>query len=211
MKFIPVTILILLFASIAYAGSLNEQIEAIQKTYQDIETISADFTQTTYVKLIDKTVTKQGKFYFKKGGKLRIEYKGDPEKHYVSDGTKLWIYNVGDKASQQEYELNDETIPKEALSFLAGFGKLNEEFKIKKSQAFENVEQNFSALELIPKNKSAQYKTLDTLFNQDNYLVKLRVRNPSGNITNYTFTNIQINQNLEDGFFQVNKKISNQK
>ncbi len=203
MKHFFYILFISLLSLTAYAGSLDKQIETIQDTYQQINTLSADFTQTTYVKLIDKTVTKHGKFYFKKGGKLRIEYKTNPEKHYLSDGQKLWIYNVGDKANMQEYELNDETMPKEALSFLAGFGKLKQEFQIKKSNVFEKTKQGYTALELTPKNKKAQYKMLDALFNKNNYLIKLRVKNPSGNITNYSFTKIKTNQKIKNSFFQI--------
>ncbi len=195
----------LLFALPAFAGEgvPQQEIEAIQTVYQSIPGIAADFTQQTYVALIEKTVSKTGKFYFKKGGKLRIEYKGDEERNYVSDGVTLWIYTPGDIASMQSYEVSEETVPKEALSFLSGFGKLEKEFQIEPSKAFKDVPEGFTSLHLKPFNKKAQYKSLDALFNQDHLLTKLKISNLSGNVTDYNFTNIKTNVALKDSLFSL--------
>jgi len=190
-------------ASFAKESVPQDQIDAIQSTYQSIPGIAADFTQQTYVALIEKTVSKQGKFYFKKGGKLRIEYKGDEERNYVSDGSTLWIYTPGDAASMQTYEISEETVPREALSFLSGFGKLDKEFSIEPSKAFTEIPEGFTALHLKPLRKKAQYKSLDTLFNKDHLLMKLKIHNLSGNVTDYEFTNIKTSVGLKDGFFTL--------
>lgn len=205
MKIKLLFILLLIYPVVSSAKETVPQpeIDAIQTVYQSIPDISADFTQQTYVALIEKTVSKQGKFYFKKGGKLRIEYKGEEERNYVSDGTTLWIYTPGDKASMQTYEVTEETVPKEALSFLSGFGKLEKEFEISPSKAFSEVPEEFTALHLKPLHKKAQYKYLDTLFNKDHLLMKLKIHNLSGNITDYNFTNIKTGVGLKDGFFTL--------
>jgi len=195
--------LLLSFSARAKDASLNGQIAAVQDVYQSIPDIAADFTQQTYVALIDKTVSKKGKFYFKKGGMLRIEYKGVEEKHYVSDGTTLWIYTPGDAASLQTYAVSEDTVPKEALAFLSGFGKLAKEFVVGSSGAFHDIPSGFTAFHLKPRAKKPQYKSLDTLFNQDHLLVKLRILNLSGNVTDYDFNNIKTNVGLKDDFFSL--------
>lgn len=195
--------LLLIFSADAKESAPSQDIDAIQSVYQSIPDISADFTQQTYVVLIEKTVSKQGKFYFKKGGKLRIEYKGDEERNYVSDGSTLWIYTPGDAASMQTYEVSEETVPKEALSFLSGFGKLDKEFLITPSKVFSEVPEGFTALHLKPLRKKAQYKSMDALFNKDHLLFKLKIMNLSGNITDYNFTNIKTNVGLKDSFFTL--------
>lgn len=196
----------LLFLSSSLHGkdsSLKQEINAVQKTYQSMPDISADFTQKTYVVLLEKTVTKKGKFYYKKGGMLRMEYAGDEERHYVSDGTTLWIYTPGDAASLQTYAVSEETVPKEALSFLSGFGKLEKEFKISNSKVFKNIPEGNTALHLIPRHGKAQYKNLDALFNKAHLLVKLKIHNLSGNITDYDFTKIKTGSGLKDDFFSL--------
>ena len=192
---------LLCFSAFGKESVSNQQVEAVQGVYQSIPDIAADFTQQTYVALIDKTITKHGKFYFKKGGKLRIEYKDDEERNYISDGTTLWIYTPDDAASLQTYEVSEETVPKEALAFLSGFGKLEKEFFVEPSSAFKEIPSGFTAFHLKPRIKKPQYKSLDTLFNQDHLLVKLKILNLSGNVTDYNFTNIKTNVGLKDNFF----------
>ena len=195
--------LLLSFSAYGKDSSLSSQITAVQGVYQSIPDIAADFTQQTYVALMEKTLTKKGKFYFKKGGLLRIEYKGGEEKHYVSDGTTLWIYTPGDSASLQTYAVSEETVPKEALAFLSGFGKLEKEFIVEPSKTFTDIPEGFTALHLEPRSKKPQYKSLDTLFNKDHLLVKLKILNLSGNVTDYNFTNIKTNVGLKDDFFSL--------
>lgn len=195
--------LILPAASLAKESVPQNEIDAIQSVYQSIPDISSDFTQQTYVALIEKTVSKTGKFYFKKGGKLRIEYKNEEERNYVSDGSTLWIYTPGDAASMQTYEVSEETVPKEALSFLSGFGKLDKEFLVEPSKAFKDVPEGFTALYLKPLRKKAQYQSLDTLFNREHLLVQLKIHNISGNVTDYSFTNIKTGVGLKDSFFYL--------
>lgn len=203
-RFCSFTLSLLLSASVYAAGAaMRQDVNEVQKVYQSIPDIAADFTQETYVALLEKKVQKKGKFYFKKGGMLRIEYKGDEERHYVSDGTTLWIYTPGDAASLQTYAVSEETVPREALSFMSGFGKLDKEFVISSSSAFKDVPDGFCALHLIPKNKKAQYKNLDTMFNKDHVLVKLKIANLSGNITDYNFANIKTGVGLKDDFFSL--------
>ncbi len=202
-KFLITLFLIVSLPSFAKEGAVQPNTEAIQGVYQSIPDIAADFTQQTYVALIEKTVSKNGKFYFKKGGKLRIEYKDEEERNYVSDGATLWIYTPGDAASMQTYEISEETVPKEALSFLSGFGKLDKEFVVAASKAFTDVPEGFTALHLKPLGKKAQYKSLDTLFNREHLLVKLKIHNLSGNVTDYNFTNIRTGVGLKDNFFSL--------
>ena len=122
----------------ASLAKVTRTIEAAYRSYTDLST---SFTQSTHVKLIDRTITKRGTFRFKKGGRFRIEYKGRDGKHYVSDGDTLWIYIPGDMASLQTYAADKKNVPKKALSFLEGFGKLKKEYKVSRSQAFPKQQQ----------------------------------------------------------------------
>jgi len=200
-SFFFLSVFLLSLSVFAADTTIKQNVNEIQKVYQSISDIVADFTQVTYITLLEKKVERHGKFYFKKGGMIRIEYKGDEERHYVSDGTTLWIYTPGDAASLQTYAVSEETVPKEALSFMSGFGKLEKEFIISPSSAFDDVPEGFSAMHLVPKNKKAQYKSLDTMFNKDHILVKLKIANLSGNITDYSFSNIKTGAGLKDDFF----------
>ncbi len=181
----------------------KERIDAIESAYSGCMDLTADFTQTTEIALLERTVKKQGIFQFKKGGMMRIEYKGENAKHYVSDGSTLWTYIPGDESSLETFAVDDRTVPKEALSFLNGFGKLTKEFKVSNSTAFDKIPTSGAALHLIPRKKEPQYKFLDALFGADNFLDELIVHNESGNVSRYVFTNIKKNTGLSDDRFTL--------
>jgi outer membrane lipoprotein-sorting protein len=181
----------------------QERIKAIESAYSGCNDLTADFTQTTDIALLDRTVKKIGVFQFKKGGMMRIEYKGKNVKNYVSDGSTLWTYIPGDETSLETFAVNDKTIPKEALSFLNGFGKLTDEFKVSPSNAFKKIPTGGIALNLVPRKKEPQYKSLDALFGADNFLAELKVDNESGNVSYYIFTNVRKNTGLSDERFTL--------
>lgn len=192
-------IIALIFASsTAFAGDIN----SIENAYKSLSDFSANFKQETKIALVDRLVTQTGTFRFKKDGKLRIEYSGKSGKHYVSDGTTLWMFTPGDEPSLQTYAINDNTVPKEALSFLNGFGQLKKEFNVSKSSLFPE-KSGFTALHLIPKTKAKHYDSLDALFGEDNLLRELIIKNASGNVSHYYFTDIQTNLKLPDNIFTL--------
>ncbi len=179
-----------------------QAIEAIESAYRSFTDLTADFTQSTEIALVGKTVVKRGLFQFKKGGKLRIEYQGQDAKHYVSDGSTIWTYIPGDDGSLQSYAADDRNIPKEALSFMNGFGKLTKEFRVSASGAFSKKEAG-TALHLIPVKKGTHYESLDALFGADHMLAELVVKNTSGNVTRYSFKNLRKDTGLPDGRFTL--------
>ena len=206
---IALTLLIALLPTISVSGhlwakeksSLAKDINEIEEAYKSYADLSTSFTQSTHVVLIDRTINKRGTFRFKKGGKFKIAYEGRDGKHYVSDGITLWIFIPGDVAGLQTFAVDDKSVPKEALSFLEGFGKLKKEYKVSSSKAFPHKPQGWTALHLIPRKKSAHYKSLDALFRPDHLLSELIVTNVSGNVSHYRFQNTRTNVGLADGLF----------
>ena len=188
-----------LFAAQASANRMASQIKAVENAYQNASGIKADFTQTTYLEILEKTVKKRGKIYMKDGGKFRIEYRRG--KNYVSDGNTMWVYIPGDPGSLTVFEVNSETVPKEAMKFLSGFNNLKKDFRIKPSKEFKALAPGESAFYLIPKSRKAHFKALDAKFNSDNLLEELKVHNKSGNISTYRFTKITTSKNLSNALF----------
>ncbi|HPQ81177.1 MAG TPA: outer membrane lipoprotein carrier protein LolA [bacterium] len=179
------------------------EISSIESAYHALSDLTARFVQDTEVAIVERTVTKKGLFRFKKGGKIRIEYDGPGGKVYVSDGSTLWVYIPGDESSTQTFLVNDETVPREALSFMGGFGKLTKEFEISKSPEFPKAPAGATALHLVPRAGKKHYESLDALFGPDRLLSELIVRNTSGNISRYRFTDLKRDSGLPDRLFTL--------
>lgn len=190
--------------SYAKGSSISqERIKAIESAYGSLNDLTSDFTQTTEIALLERKVTKRGLFQFKKGGMMRIEYKGKNAKSYVSDGSTLWVFIPGDETSLQTFAVNDKTVPKEAMSFMSGFGKLHKEFQVSPSNSFPKAPEKKTALHLVPRKKGAQYESLDALFGADGMLTELIVRNESGNVSRYNFSDLKKNRGLSDDIFTL--------
>lgn len=194
------TTIVILFLISANASTATETVQKIQSAYRSTSDLSADFTQSTYVAILEKTMKEPGKFMMKKPGMLRIEYTGAHPKQYISDGKKLWV--IEPELHQYEvYKLSDESVPSEALEFLKGFGEMERLFEIAPWQPASPVPGN-TYLRLAPKDSKAQYKWLDCEFGADNILRSIAIHNKSGNISTYVFSNIKLNTGLDDKLFK---------
>lgn len=178
----------------------DSQVQAIQSTYRSTSDLTADFTQSTYVAILEKTMKEPGKFMMKKPGMLRIEYTGDHPKQYISDGKRLWVIEPG-LHQYEVYKVSDGSIPSEALEFLKGFGEMERLFEIAPWQPASPVPGN-AYLRLAPKDGNVQYKWLDCEFGADNILRTIAIHNKSGNISTYVFSNIKLNTGLDDKLFK---------
>ena len=199
-----------LFASsFAFACLLSANIFAaspaeIQEKYRSINDLQAGFTQSTYVAVLEKNIKESGIFAMKKPGKLRIDYTGNHPKMYISDGKKLWI--VDPELEQVEiHKVSGDSIPKEALEFLKGFGEMEKLFTVE-SWNVKSPKAGYTYLTLTPKNASAIYKKLDCEFNQDNILSTMSIHNKSGNVSTYSFSAIKINSGISDDIFTFKNK-----
>jgi len=178
--------ILLLAAAIAIPS-----IENIEQTYTNTQTLRAEFVQSTYVDLLEKTITRPGRIFYQKGGKLRIEYAGDKMTHYISDGATLWVLDPKSK-EKQTFALKESGLPEEALKFLTELGQLRQYFKV--------TDKN-SVVTLKPKRKST-YRSLDCIFGENNYLKELTIHTTSGNTSKYRFFNLEADVKLPPKLFQ---------
>lgn len=175
----------IVMVSLAWQGEAipMDPVSKIERTYRDTQTLQAEFVQSTYVSLTEKTVRRNGRLFYQKGGKIRIEYAGSRMTHYISDGKTLW---VKDQASGeiQTYELKDSGLPEEALKFLTELGELRRYFKVSMTKPFGD----FVTWDLEPKKKST-YRHLLCVFDDAFYLKGLTIYSHSGNKSEYQFFN----------------------
>lgn len=168
-----------------------DEIQLIEATYQQTKTLTAEFTQSTYVPILEKTIVRAGRLFYQNGGKLRIEYAGDPMTHYITDGRVLWIKNPKTKEIQT-IPLQKGGLPKEALKFLTEMGNLSQYFKIAPQK---------KSYKLTPKTKTT-YHHLDATFGADHFIEKLTLHTHERNTSTYQFFNRIPNKPLPKKLFE---------
>jgi outer membrane lipoprotein-sorting protein len=183
---------------------------AVQAAYEKTQDLTMDFSQKTYVALLEEEVQKKGEAQFKKPGKFRIEYEDKRGKTYLCDGKTLWIIRRGDDQVTQ-VAAGEQNIPAEALSFLGGFGKLKQDFAVesvdpKKAEQLKIDRKNYQWLELTPLKKQSQIDWLVVGFDPKDRLARvLYIYTDSGNLSQYLFSNLRANGGLPEESFIYKK------
>ena len=173
----------------------EDQISKIEETYRSTQTLSAEFIQETYVTLTEKTIRRNGRLFYQRGGKLRIEYAGAKMTHYISDGKTLWIKDTK-SGEMQTYALKNSGLPDEALKFLTELGNLRKYFTASKTKPAETV----ATWKLVPKKKST-YRHLLCIFDDTFYLKNLAIYSHSGNKSEYKFFNRKVDEKFSEKLF----------
>jgi Outer membrane lipoprotein-sorting protein len=192
------------------ADTPKEFADRIQKTYEAAADLSLSFTQSTYVAVLEKDVSKRGSAQFKKPGKSRIDYEGEAGRQYISDGKTLWVMQKGESKAQA-LKLEEQDIPIEALNFLGGLGKLQKDFAVeeveeKKWAALRRDRGKLRWLELTPLKRSSSINSLVMGFDPSSTLAQeIYIFTDSGNLSHYSLKDIRLNGGVDDSVFEFKK------
>ena len=126
------------------ASESDSKLKAVQKTYEKISSLSAKFSQNSYLAAMDMDETSSGQVWFKKPGQIRWHYKNPEVQDFVVSEGSFWFYQPElDQVSIDDFsEVALSDLP---VAFLLGLGKLSEDFqvqaacKVKESVMFELV------------------------------------------------------------------------
>ena len=180
-----------------WADDLDAIISKVQKTYEGIQNIQADFVQLTTSSATKETQKADGLVYFKKPGMMKWEYKSPTNDIIVSDGRTIWSYqqDIGQvmvgNASDSSASISN--------NFLAGMGNLKKDFDIE----LEKPDNNSYVLKLNPKLPQPNIQRLYIAVDKKTSLVKQTiVFDLLGNETKVIFENLRINQSVPANIFK---------
>ncbi len=183
--------------TVVWADDLDAIISKIQKTYEGIQDIQADFVQLTTSSATKETQKADGLVYFKKPGMMKWEYKSPTNDIIVSDGKTIWAYqqDIGQvmvgNASDSGASISN--------NFLAGMGNLKKDFDIE----LEKPDNNSYVLKLNPKVPQPNIQRLYIAVDKKTSLVKQTiVFDLLGNETKVIFENLRINKSVPADIFK---------
>jgi len=185
----------------AAAQSLDDVVREIETVYGRMTDLRADFTQTAFNKSLNQTIPARGTVYLKKGGKLRWEYVEPTPQEIVSDGKKLWVYTP--TLNQANVADAPEALAGPAGSFLAGLGRLRNEFQVRFLNPAQpkDGEGNW-ALDLTPKQPLPTMTRLILSVDPKNWEIrKAVVHDQFENTVTMRFTKMAVNSGLPERTF----------
>jgi outer membrane lipoprotein carrier protein len=210
---IAVAAAVSLWGASAFAAEVKDVVTVLEKGYQQLSDLQADFAQRTTIAAMKREERGNGELFLKRpsGGvaMFRFNYT-KPRQQIVSNGKTLWYYipdnkqvMVGSMASMFE---GGNGI---ALSYLTGMGNVSRDFSVAFSGSGRDKQGNY-LLELVPRKKSQvmskllltisakaveQYQKTGQIETPFPILASV-VHDQMGNQTRIEFSKIKVNRGL---------------
>ena len=198
-KFSVLFSILILPASLFAETSDQQALDAIQSQYEKILTFEADFTQRSYVKMMNQTQDVKGRVQIKKPGKMRWVYGAPDTQILISNEKTLWLY-VPDEEQATKVPVESIYSSNTPALFLAGRGKLTHAFDVESvSQEDKNI-----IVSLVPKTAEQGLARLVLQADKKNYQITgSTVYDKLGNKTEIRFNRIQVNHKISEEQFQL--------
>ncbi len=184
----------------------------VQSFYDQSTSFQADFRQQQYTKVHDRTERASGRVVFEKPGKMRWDYDAPNGQVFVSDGTKLLVYQPPDEGERHgqliERAMDEHQLP-QAFSFLTGTGRLDRDFRFRLLNARREGFRDGYVLELRPRVPTPQYERV--LFfvrivergeRRAGIIQRVLIIDSSGNRNRFDFRNMRFPGDIPDSRFR---------
>ena len=198
-KYLVLFIVLILPVSLFAETSDQQALDAIQSQYEKILTFEADFTQRSYVKMMNQTQDVKGRVQIKKPGKMRWVY-GAPDTQILISNEKILLLYVPDEEQATKVPVESIYSSNTPALFLAGKGKLTHAFDVESvSQEDKNI-----IVSLVPKTAEQGLARLVLQADKKNYQITgSTVYDKLGNKTEIRFNRIQVNHEISEEQFQL--------
>jgi outer membrane lipoprotein carrier protein len=179
----------------------------VQSFYDQTRDLSATFFQTYVNKLYDRTDRSKGHVVFKKPGKMRWDYDQPNGKVIVAGNGHLVVYEPGEegeKGQVLEQSFGEADLP-QAMAFLMGTGKLEDDFTFRLLDAKREGYATGQVLELSPRKPNPHFDRLlffvETTPQLRGLVRRLLIVDGSGNRNRFDFSGFKFNSGVPESSF----------
>jgi outer membrane lipoprotein carrier protein len=175
-------------------SSVDEEVSAIQKAYENIKDISGSFVQKSYIKDLKQTETFKGQFFIKRPMKMKWNYKGEQAQEVIINNEEIIIYQQKEKQAYRS-PFDRDTYGQAPIALLSGFGNVREEF---------SVTEKSGRLLLKPKKPMGGILSIEIEPSGGEFPVKsFTVYDSYSNRIEMVLKDVRINTGLKDSFFEL--------
>ncbi len=191
------------YTGYAPLSDLSKFKELFSVEAQKVISIKSDFTQEKNLSLLSEKILSQGKFWFKKDSRVRMEYTRpftylmiiNKDKVFVKDGQKQ--NTISTKSNKLFQQINKITV-----DCVQGTVLTNPDFS---TRVFENKSAYLVELSPVSKNLKEFFRTIVVTVDKKDYSVtNIEMNETSGDNTIIHFINKEMNTNLPDALFAIN-------
>ena len=181
-----ISLLLLFNVNLNFDGFGEKLLKNLQDKFYKVKDLSADFKQSTNGKAI-----LNGKFFFKKEDKMRIEFKNST---LVSDGATNWSFN------QKE---NKVIISKNDEKNASPFSIRRVVFDYPKECVVTSEMNNGTEILVLTPNKDSYigYSLIKIWMNKENLINRIVLKDQADNLIQIDFSKYKVNQKIADSKF----------
>lgn len=180
------------------AQNAEEIVQRLQARYERVHSFSARFHQVFRSREFDREET--GIVLMKKPGRMYWEYQYPVPKLFLADGKKTYFYVPKDNQVMVADMKPEAGTP---LLFLAGKGKIREDFQVELESREKPLQPEHFLLRLTPKTAQGTFTHLLLEIIPSTYQIhRLSVIEPIGNRNDYILTDFKENVDIHDRQFQ---------
>ncbi len=165
----------------------------LQAVYDKTYSFEANFKQTYWNKLFDRTDHSEGRLSYQKPGKMRWDYLKPNQKSFILNKNTLWMVEPEEKVATINRCFQADALTA-SLVFLGGKGKLAEQFKIETKPGHQLV--------LTPKVKNPVFEQLILGVDpKTSRVIQSTLIDADGNKNEFKFENSRFNPKIAPGKF----------
>ncbi|MCC8036410.1 MAG: outer membrane lipoprotein carrier protein LolA [Rikenellaceae bacterium] len=196
----------IVFTSFAWAsdGEVAQRFgEKLREQSQTIRTIRCEFTQVRHMSVLAGDARSSGRFYYQREGNICLEFDRPAGDMIVMNGERFKIVTDG---RRNVVSMNSNPMLKQLKNMLTAC--MTGDIKLLEAGSevtYQETPQGYR-LTICPSNRKArnQVSAIVLTFDKgDMSLVTLRMEEPSGDYTEYTFTKKIFNSTVDDSVFDI--------
>jgi len=169
-------------------------LERLTEAMAGVSDLSASFTQTTTVEAAGMEKSAGGTVVFKRGSRMRWEYKGSDPQTIVCDGKTLWVYQPRDRTALKRPLGELAPSARAALDLLSGASQAGIHFNL---SSCGNL-----CVELKPKKPDPDLSAVRLLLGDEGRAItEVTTEDAVGNRTRIVLSGIEKNKGVEDRVF----------
>ncbi len=169
---------------------------------QKIESIESNFSQVKNLAMLKDKINSKGKFYYKKGNKVRIEYTSPYTYLMVLNNNNMTIRD-GQKTSNYNTKSNKimQSVNNIMLDCMRGSVYGNKEFAV---EAFENPKEYLLKMKPVTSVMKKMFANIEVFLDKkDFHVLRLNMIENGGDNSLMSFNNPIMNKNVPDALFNV--------
>jgi len=188
---VSVLVVSLLASGLLHASTGTERLKTF---FADVSAVRADFNQKVLGAEQQTLQETSGQMLLLRPGNFRWDYHKPYEQQIVSNGKKVWLYDVD--LEQVTIKTIDGTLGNTPALLLSSDVPIEENFTVREL----GDEQNLKWVELVPLQKESSFERLVLGFNEEN-LVTMELHDAFGQLTRLHFSKIERNPVIDPGKF----------